>query len=104
MFTYPRAPTTTQRNWAQNFFDNAVTSLGPHIGSQDDTDLIDVQSFIDHHIISWFMKNADAFRLSGFFHKSRDGLMKMGPLWDLGPIVGVRRRSASRDGGGLAQR
>ena len=44
--------------------------------------MFDFESFIDHHIINWFMKNADAFRLSAYFHKSRGGLLKMGGLWD----------------------
>ena len=44
--------------------------------------LIDVDSFIDHHILNVFAKNPDAFRLSGFFYKDRDGLLNAGPIWD----------------------
>ncbi len=55
------------------------------------TDIIDVDSFIDHHIINVIMKNPDSFRLSGYLHKDRDGLIQAGPVWDFD------RASASAD-------
>ena len=42
----------------------------------------DTASWIDHHIVSIYAKNADAFRLSGYWHKDRLGKIKAGPLWD----------------------
>ncbi len=44
---------------------------------------IDVDSWIDHHILESFVQNVDAFRLSGFFFKDREKKIEMGPMWDL---------------------
>ena len=46
------------------------------------SELMDVPSFIDHHILSMLLKNPDAFALSSYFHKDRDGKLQAGPLWD----------------------
>jgi hypothetical protein len=43
---------------------------------------IDVDSFIDYHLISEVTKNVDAFRFSVFFHKDRGGKVKADPIWD----------------------
>lgn len=43
---------------------------------------IDVDSFIDYHLFSEVTKNVDAFRFSTFYYKERNGLLKMGPVWD----------------------
>lgn len=46
------------------------------------SEIIDVDSFVDHHILNVIFKNPDAFRLSGYLHKDREGLVQAGPLWD----------------------
>ncbi len=43
---------------------------------------IDVDSFIDHHIIVELAKNIDGFRLSTYMFKDRLGRLNMGPVWD----------------------
>ncbi len=43
---------------------------------------LDVPAAIDHHILSMAPKSADAFRLSGYWSKSRFGKLTMGPIWD----------------------
>src|SRR5262249_30271990 len=43
---------------------------------------IDVDSFIDHHILVEMTKNIDGFRLSTFMFKDREGKLNMGPVWD----------------------
>ncbi|HEY4220704.1 MAG TPA: CotH kinase family protein, partial [Myxococcota bacterium] len=50
--------------------------------------LIDVNAFIDHHIINLFTKNPDALRLSGFYFKDRDGPLVAGPVWDFDRTMG----------------
>ena len=42
----------------------------------------DAPSWIVHHMINVYAKNADGFRLSAFWHKDRLGKIKAGPLWD----------------------
>ena len=51
-------------------------------------DILDVDSFIDHHILAVVVKNPDAFRLSGYFHKDREGPVHAGPIWDLDRTAG----------------
>jgi len=53
------------------------------------SEIIDVDSWIDHHILNVVVKNPDAFRLSGYMHKDRGGLIHAGPLWDLDRSAGA---------------
>lgn len=59
--------------------------------------IIDVDSWIDHHILNVFAKNPDAFRLSGYFHKDRDGLVMAGPVWDFDRTMGCSDDSRAED-------
>lgn len=43
---------------------------------------IDVDSFIDHHILVEMFKNIDGYRLSTYMYKDRNGKLNMGPIWD----------------------
>lgn len=49
---------------------------------------IDVDSFIDHHIMVEVTKNIDGYRLSTFMYKDRDGKLVMGPIWDYNLSMG----------------
>jgi hypothetical protein len=49
---------------------------------------IDVDSFIDHHILVEAMKNIDGFRLSTYMYKDRGGKLHMGPIWDYNLSLG----------------
>lgn len=51
-------------------------------------DILDVGSFIDHHIINIYFKNPDALRLSGYFHKDRGEKIHAGPVWDFDRTAG----------------
>ena len=53
-------------------------------------EILDVGSFIDHHIINLYFKNPDALRLSGYFHKDRGGKVHAGPVWDFDRTAGSR--------------
>ena len=110
VFVYPKRPSGAQRSWITQHINRAIGSLTPNIGSQDDSTLIDVGEFLDHHILCWYPKNVDAFRLSGYMFKKRQGLFAMGPVWDYDRTMGCsddnRARSpqgydndASGDGG-----
>jgi hypothetical protein len=52
------------------------------------SDQIDVDAWIDHHILNTFPKNPDAFRLSGYLYKDRDGPIVAGPVWDMDRTMG----------------
>jgi hypothetical protein len=43
---------------------------------------IEVDSWIDHHLMNVFAFNVDALRLSAYLYKDRGGKIEFGPLWD----------------------
>jgi len=49
---------------------------------------IDIDSWIDHHILNVVMFNVDALHLSAYFYKPRNGRIAMGPLWDFDRAMG----------------
>jgi hypothetical protein len=49
---------------------------------------IDIDSWIDHHILNLVMFNVDALHFSAYFHKPRNGRITMGPLWDFDRAMG----------------
>lgn len=89
-----------------DYLADAVDSIGDALADPDGLDprtgahwsaLIDVDSFIDHHILNTFPKNPDAFRLSGYFHKDREGPVVAGPIWDFDRAMGSNWDDRSQD-------
>lgn len=83
-----------------SYLRDRLDSLGFALASDDLTDpftglgyesIMDVDSFIDHHVVNVVMKNPDAFRLSGYMYQDREGRVTAGPVWDFD------RASASTD-------
>jgi hypothetical protein len=52
---------------------------------------------IDHHIVNLITKNPDAFRLSGYWHKDRGGLVNAGPVWDFDRTMGCSSDGRAAD-------
>ncbi len=50
---------------------------------------IDVASWVDHLLINELFRDQDAYVRSAYFHKDRDGLYVMGPLWDYNLVAGT---------------
>ena len=73
-----------QLGWISNHL-NQIDALVPN-GNYES--MIDVDTFADHHILNVFANNADGLRLSTFYHKDRDELLKMGPIWDFDRSMG----------------
>ena len=77
--------TAAQSAWIRGYlddFENALygTSFTDHqIGYAR---FIDVASFIDHNLLNMLAMNVDALRLSTHMHKTRNGKLEMGPIWD----------------------
>jgi CotH kinase protein len=77
---------------------SADDGFDPLTGNAFDA-LMDIPSFVDHHILNMFGKNPDAFALSAYYHKDRGGPLQAGPLWDMDlglgnvddPYKGLRR-------------
>ena len=65
----------------------SIDFIHPTTGRHYD-EIVDVSSFIDHHILNVFSKNPDSFRLSGYFFKDREESIHAGPLWDFDRTLG----------------
>ncbi len=70
--------------WALAAEDHTNPTTGRHY-----SELVDVDSWIDHNIINAILKNPDAFRLSGYMYKDREGLIEAGPVWDFDRAAGA---------------
>lgn len=74
-----------QINWIRAYLNQFEASLyGPGFADPNTgyARYIDVPSFVDHHLLNLLPINVDAFRLSGYLHKSRSGPLILGPVWD----------------------
>jgi hypothetical protein len=81
----PKHITPEQRSWLSNFvnqFEVALYSPDFRHPTKGYAAFIDVDSFIDHHLIVEATKNIDGFRFSTFFTKERAGKLRMEPIWD----------------------
>ena len=96
LYVYPKDDkiVTEQMQYIEQYIDAAMRAVSATDGRDPSTgvhyeELIDVPSFIDHHILGILFKNPDAFSLSAYYHKSRGGLLAAGPLWDLDLAMGA---------------
>ena len=80
-----------QKAWLTGFFNAFESALAgtefnnPWMGYAA---FIDVDSFIDHHLLVEFARNVDGFVLSTYLHKDREGRLNMGPIWDYNGALG----------------
>lgn len=85
-YYYPKdSITNQQKSYIQNYmadFESALMSPGFADPVNGYRKYIDVNSFIDHFIISEVGKNVDAYRLSTFLYKDRNSKLNIGPVWD----------------------
>ncbi|MFV2067362.1 MAG: CotH kinase family protein, partial [Pirellulales bacterium] len=74
--------TPAQASWIKNHINEmyaVIRDTDPETGYAK---YIDVDSWIDYHILNTFPMNTDALRRSVYFFKDRGGKIEMGPLWD----------------------
>ncbi len=77
--------TAKQSAWIKGYLNDFETALygagftDPEVGYAK---YIDVASWIDHNLLNMLAMNVDALRLSTHMHKSREGKLEMGPIWD----------------------
>ena len=77
--------TTVQSDWLRGHLGEAWANLsGPTATDPVNgyAKYFDVAAMVDHHILNTATKNADAFRLSSYWHKPRTGKITAGPVWD----------------------
>ncbi len=71
-----------------NGFDRAVRGASPTDPARGYPRYIDVNSFVDFHMLNEFTKNPDGLRLSTYMHIPRHGKLTMGPVWDFDRTMG----------------
>ena len=79
-WVYPkeRDVTSAQATWLRNHLNEMTSSLS----SGNYEEYIDPLAWVDHHLLNVLTLNADALRLSTYFHKKRSGKVEFGPIWD----------------------
>lgn len=85
LFHEPDVPNTAQINYMRNYLNEFETVLHGPDSADPVTGFrayLDEDSFIDQHLLTEAMRNADGYRLSTYFYKDRGGLLKAGPGWD----------------------
>ena len=71
-----------------NQFETAISGPGFDDPASGYAAFIDVDSFIDHHLLVEMGRNVDGYVLSTYMHKDREGLLNMGPIWDYNGALG----------------
>jgi len=87
LYEYPDASdiTGTQKQYIANYMDQFETALLTDnftTTTRTYTNFIDRSTFVDYFIINELCRNVDAYRLSTYLQKDRDGKLAMGPVWD----------------------
>ena len=85
-----------QKIYIEDYFNTVLNTLRNH---EDYSGLIDEASFIDWFIVNEVFKNVDSGYSSVYFNKDKDGLLKMGPVWDFDISSGVPGYVNSEDRG-----
>ena len=97
LYVYPkeveieRPERDAQEQYIRNFFNefgnalNGANYTNPQLGYAK---YVDVDSWIDHHLVNVLPCNVDAFRLSGYMFKKRGMKLEMGPIWDFDRSMG----------------
>ena len=87
-YEYPKAEDITpdQKSFIADYinqFEQALISDIPSGQSKAYTNFIQLDSFVDYFLITELCRNVDAYRLSTYLVKDRDGKLGMGPVWDM---------------------
>ncbi len=83
--------TPEQQEWLKDFVNRFAASLRSPDFDNPETgyaSFIDVDGWIDHHLLNVLALNVDALRLSTYMHKYRSGKFIMGPIWDFDRSMG----------------
>src|SRR5690606_21792199 len=82
------AQTDYIRDYVQRFEDALYADYDRQWATHGYLEYIDRASWIDHHLLNTFLKNADAFWRSSYFTKGRDAKLVAGPIWDFDRSMG----------------
>lgn len=86
-YHYPKADDIVpqQEEYISNFiyeFEDVMNSDNYADSQNGYSQYINVESFVDNFLLNELSKNVDAYRLSTFFHKDKNGKLVAGPAWD----------------------
>lgn len=76
------------RNYVQSMEDALFASQASGWADRSYRDYIDVDSWVDQHLMQVFLGNIDAITHSDYFHKDRGGKLAAGPVWDFDRALG----------------
>jgi hypothetical protein len=87
-YEYPKAENITpgQKDYIAGYidqFEKALITDDFATPNRTYTTYIDLNSFVDYFLLSELCRNVDAYRISTFLQKDRDGKLAMGPIWDM---------------------
>lgn len=87
-YEYPSSENITpaQKQYIAKYmddFEKALISDDFSGSSRTYTNYIQLSSFVDYFLITELCRNVDAYRISTFLQKDRDGKLAMGPVWDM---------------------
>jgi len=84
----PRMEDVTDAQW--DYIHGYLNGFEQALERQDGSysEYADIDSFVDHMLLVEMSRNVDGYVLSTFMHKSRDGLLQMGPIWDFNGALG----------------
>ena len=92
--TYPpeeeKADRGAQAAWLTAHLNGVAAAIRDN-GSDPETgypSVINVNAWLDHHMLNFLTNNVDALRLSAYFHKPRSGKLVAGPIWDFDRSAG----------------
>jgi len=105
-YVYPKEEnlTAAQETWIRAWFEefeDALYNPGDFthpVTGKHYSDYIDVDAFIDFHILNELSKNPDMFWLSTYMYMPREGKLSMGPIWDFDRALGFEGRSVNPQG------
>lgn len=87
LYEYPDAEEISpeQKNYIQDYIHDFEAALQGNNFTDEEVGYpayINVESFIDFFLLNEISRNVDAYRLSTFMHKDKNGKLNMGPIWD----------------------
>lgn len=85
----------SQADYLYNYIDGFWADLAA--GDPAWADAIDIDAWIDNHILNLFPKNPDALRLSQYYYKDREGPIVAGPIWDFDRTMGCADDDRAED-------
>lgn len=92
----PEDITPEQKSYIQNYineFENALLNDDFGTSTRTYTNYINLDSFVDFFLLNELSANPDAYRISTFMYKNRNGKLNMGPIWDFNIAWGNDSRS-----------